>query len=70
MAESHTGFDNTFYNVVSVQYHALKGSSVYSQYIEDARAAGESEVAEFFERVQAEDSQRAQDCHHLLEKLS
>jgi rubrerythrin len=70
MAESHTGFSDTFYNVISVQYHALKGSQVYATYIQDARSAGESEVADFFEQVQKEDAERAQRCHNLLEKLS
>ncbi len=69
MAHGETGFDDVTYDLVSVQYHALKGGYVYGKYVTDARDAGRDEVAEFFEKVQAEDSERARRCKELLGKM-
>jgi len=69
MATGETGFDDVTFDLISVQYHALKGGHDYGQYVRDARNAGEEEVAAFFEQVMAEDSARAHRCHELLIKL-
>lgn len=68
MAESHTPVDDLFYDLVSIQYHALKGSHVYAKYAEDAK--GHDDVTEFIEQVRQEDSQRAMRCHELLGELT
>ncbi|HVF05073.1 MAG TPA: hypothetical protein VNA20_09545 [Frankiaceae bacterium] len=57
-----------FYDLVSVQYHALKGQEVYAKYIEDAQ--GQQEIVQFFEQVRQQDIQRAETCHRLLAQLS
>jgi hypothetical protein len=36
------------------------------QYVRHARNAGKDDIASFFERVMAEDSERAQRCHEFL----
>ena len=59
---------NLFYDLVSVQYHALKGQEVYSKYIQDAQ--GQQEIVQFFEQVRQQDIQRAETCHRLLAQLS
>ena len=59
---------NLFYDLVSVQYHALKGQEVYSKYIQDAQ--GQQEIVQFFEQVRQQDVQRAETCHRLLAQLS
>ena len=59
---------NLFYDLVSVQYHALKGQEVYGKYIEDAQ--GQQEIVQFFEQVRQQDIQRAETCHRLLAQLS
>jgi hypothetical protein len=69
VATGETGFSDVIYDLVSVQYHALKGGHDYGQYLRDARNAELGEVAEFFERVMAEDSQRAHECHRFLSEL-
>ena len=69
MATGETGFDDVSYDLISVQYHSLKAGHDYGQYVRDARNAGLDDVAEFFEQVMKEDSQRAARCHELLVDL-
>lgn len=70
MATGETGFDDLTFDLVSVQYHALKAGHDYGQYVRDARNAGHEAIAVFFEQVMAEDSERAQRCHEFLKQLS
>jgi rubrerythrin len=70
MATGETGFSDVIFDLVSVQYHALKAGHDYGQYVRDARNAGYDDVASFFEQVMTEDSQRAARCHELLRELS
>ncbi|PZR52502.1 acyl carrier protein [Xylanimonas oleitrophica] len=69
MATGETGFDDVTFDLISVQYHSLKAGHDYGQYVRDARNAGQEEIAQFFEQVMAEDSQRAQRCHEFLKQL-
>ncbi|MEV6612191.1 acyl carrier protein [Kutzneria sp. NPDC051319] len=69
MATGETGFDDVSFDLISVQYHSLKGGHDYGQYARDARNAGENEIAEFFEQVMAEDSERARRCHEFLTRI-
>jgi hypothetical protein len=69
MATGETGFDDVTYDLVSVQYHSLKGGHDYGQYVRDARNAGKDDIADFFEQVMAEDSERAKKCHDFLAAL-
>jgi len=59
---------NLFYDLVSIQYHALKGQEVYSKFIQDAQ--GKQEIVQFFEQVRQQDIERAERCHQLLTQLS
>ena len=69
MATGETGFDDVTFDLISVQYHALKAGHDYGQYVRDAHNAGKEEVANFFEQVMKEDSQRAYQCHEFLREL-
>ncbi len=69
MATGETGFDEVTFDLISVQYHALKGGHDYGQYVRDAQNAGKEEIAAFFEQVMSEDSRRAQQCHDFLVQL-
>ena len=60
--------DNLFYDLVSIQYHALKGQEVYGRFIKDAQ--GQQEIVRFFEQVRDQDIQRAEQCHRFLTQLS
>ena len=64
MASEHTPADDIVYDLVSIQYHALKGAEVYDKYIEDAHE--HEDVVEFVKQVKDEDAKRAVRCHELL----
>jgi hypothetical protein len=70
MATGETGFSDVVYDLISVQYHALKGGHDYGQYVRDAENAGKQEIADFFRTVMEEDSRRAAQCHKYLAQLS
>lgn len=69
MATGETGFDDVYYDLISLQYHSLKAGHDYGQYVRDARNAGKEEIATFFESVMSEDSARAKQCHEFLVQL-
>ncbi|GAB2969981.1 acyl carrier protein [Amycolatopsis acidiphila] len=70
MATGETGFDDVSFDLISVQYHALKAGHDYGQYVRDADNAGRKDIADFFRRVMEEDSARAKQCHEFLKELS
>jgi len=70
MATGETGFDDVTYDLISVQYHSLKAGHDYGQYVRDARNAGLDDVAEFFEQVMSQDSERAARCHEFIKRMS
>jgi hypothetical protein len=63
-----TGASDIVYDLVSIQYHALKGAQVYDQFLQDA--SGNDDVKQFIEQVKEQDSQRAQKAHELLAKIT
>jgi hypothetical protein len=63
-----TGASDLVYDLVSIQYHALKGAQVYGQFLKDA--SGNDEIRTFIEKVKEQDIQRAQTCHKLLAKIT
>jgi bacterioferritin (cytochrome b1) len=69
MATGETGFDDVTFDLISVQYHALKAGHDYGQYVRDAENAGKDEIASFFKAVMQEDSDRAKKCHEFLAEL-
>ena len=50
--------DDTF-GLISVIYHSLQGAETGTQYIEDARRAGNTELVTFFEEWRSEQNRRA-----------
>jgi len=69
MATGETGFDDVTFDLISLQYHALKAGHDYGQYVRDAENAGQDEIASFFKTVMQEDSDRAKKCHEFLAEL-
>lgn len=68
MATLHTPADDIVYDLVSVQYHALKAATAMDRYLADA--ADHDDVRQFFEQVAAQDAERARRCHELLGQLT
>ena len=68
MGQSGSPASNLMYDLVSIQYHALKGAQVYEQFLNDA--GSNDEVKKFIQQVKDEDAKRAETCHQLLAKLT
>jgi hypothetical protein len=68
MGNSHMHADDIVYDLVSIQYHALKGGQVYEQYKKDA--AEHDDVRQFIEQIQREDIDRARRALELVGKLN
>lgn len=70
MSSQHTVADDIVYDLISIQYHALKGAEVYDRYLEDAHSSDHDEVTEFIRMCKQQDEERAQRCHDLLGDLT
>ncbi len=70
MATGETGFEDVTYDLISVQYHALKAGHDYGQYVRDAENAGLNDIAQFFRDTMKDDSSRAACAHELLKNIS
>lgn len=57
---------NPDYNLISILYHRLQEGETLRQYIDDAKSAGENDLASFFQELQNEDKQRAERASNLL----
>jgi hypothetical protein len=68
MGNLHGHADDIVYDLISIQYHALKGGQVYAQYKKDAD--GHDDVQQFIEQVRREDIDRARRAAELLGGLT
>jgi len=68
MGHAHTPADNIVYDLISIQFHALKGGQVYTDYLKDAE--GHDDVRAFFEEVARQDADRAVRAHQFLGQLT
>ena len=68
MASGHTPADDIVFDLISIQYHALKGAEVYDKYLEDAH--DHEDVQQFIKEVKEQDSRRAVRAHELLGLLT
>ena len=68
MATQHSPADDIVFDLVSVQYHALKAAQAYDSYISDAE--GHDDVKAFFQTCADQDAERATTCHRRLGELT
>jgi hypothetical protein len=68
MAEHHSPADDIVYDLISIQYHALKGAQQIDKFTADAE--GHEDVRAFFEEVARQDAERATKAHELLRSLT
>jgi hypothetical protein len=68
MATQHTPADDVVYDLVTIQYHALKAAEAVDKYLGDAE--GHEDVRAFFEEVARQDADRAVRAHQLLGQLT
>jgi len=65
-----TSVSNTYYNLVSVLYHALETAQTSAAYIRDAQQSGNQQLVQFFQSVQQTANQQAQQAQQLLARYS
>jgi hypothetical protein len=70
MAQQHDVTDDIFYDLVSIQYHALQAVNSYRRYLDDAHRTEHQGVTEFVEECKRQDLERARRCHELLAEMS
>lgn len=70
MSSNHAITEDIVFDLVSIQYHALQGSHLYKQFVDDAQQADHPEVVEFIRECQKADEERARRCHELLKELT
>ena len=70
MASEHTVADDIVYDLISIQYHALKAAEVYDRFLEDAHSSEHEDVAAFIRQCKEQDEQRAISCHDFLVELT
>jgi len=68
MATNSNPVRDLVYDLISVQYHALKAGDVYDKYIADA--GNNQELVEFFKEIQQQEASRAVRAHELLKDLT
>jgi hypothetical protein len=68
MAQKHVPTDDIVYDLVSVQYHALNGATLYEKFQQDAH--DHEEVRAFFDQCAQQDADRANRCHELIAKIT
>ena len=68
MGSHHTPADDIVFDLISIQYHALRAAQTYGKYLKDAD--DHEDVAKFIRQCQDEDGRRAERCHELLGQLT
>ena len=64
--EEETGTPDATYALISTAYHLLQGAETMGMFIDDAREAGQEEVADFLEETRDEFVERAERAKALL----
>ncbi len=57
---------NVYYDLMSVLYHALEASQTYATYVRDAQQTGDQQLVQFFQQVQRQNSQTAEQAKQML----
>ena len=65
-----TSTSSTYYNLVSVLYHALETAQTSAAYIQDAQQSGNQQLVQFFQSVQQTANQQANQAKLLLAQFS
>ena len=65
-----TASSNTYYDLVSILYHALQTEQSSAAYAQDAQHSGNQDLAQFFDQVHQNASQQADRAKQLLGRIS
>ncbi len=65
-----TSTSNTYYDLVSVLYHALKEEQSSATYVQDAQQSGDQDLIQFFGEIHQNASRQADRAKQLLSRAS
>ncbi len=65
-----TSVSNTYYDLVSTLYHSLESAQTYATYVRDAQQSGDQNLAQFFQVLQQNANQQAQQAQQFLTRFS
>lgn len=57
------------YDIISALQNKLDAITVYDQYVEDCREAGEDDCRQAFEQIRVDEERHAENLRDLLEKM-
>ena len=61
---------NTYYDLVSILYHALEAEQTSATYVQDAQQSGDQDLIKFFGDVQQDASRQANRAKELIGRTS
>jgi hypothetical protein len=64
-----TPTENTFFNLVSILYHALEEAQTCAGYIQDAEQSGNQDLVQFFQETRQQATTRAERVRQLLSQI-
>lgn len=67
MSTEHNVTDDIVYDMISIQYHAMKAGDVYDSYLQDAH--DHDDVITFINQCKEQDAARIQQSHDLIKGL-
>ena len=64
-----TTTSNTYYDLVSILYHALKAEQSSATYVQDAQESGNQDLVQFFGEVKQTATRQADRAKELLGRI-
>jgi hypothetical protein len=64
-----TSTSNTYYDLVSILYHALKAEQSSATYVQDAQESGNTDLVQFFGEVKQTATRQADRAKELLGRV-
>ena len=69
METQQTSTSNTYFDLVSVLYHALQEEQTCAVYAQDAQQSGDQDLVQFFAEVKQNASRQADRAKELLSRV-
>ena len=69
METQQTSTSNTYFDLVSILYHALKEEQSSATYVQDAQKSGDQDLVQFFGEIKQNASRQADRAKELLGRV-
>ena len=68
-ATQQTTTSNTYFDLISVLYHAMQAEQTSATYVQDAQRSGDKDLVQFFGEVQQTASRQADKAKQMLGRV-